>query len=184
MSQQGMTIVSLQVEEKGDGMTDNYYDFDVYNGGSTAVNNNSIGHNRDDALVHLVHETNFDNGEAVSLHLGDDTTDYQNTTGSTVYVIISIEAFTDIGTRAYKIYSAPTTDSVAGATEVFDSANLPSDQAWDAGGELLTSFLVPIQDNHFIVVENTSGAGSRRLNLPMPGAGAAILALAVEPSSP
>ena len=149
-----------------DDMAENYYLFPRYIGSSTFLEYERIGYSRADTLVRLVHNAAFDNTALATLHLADDSTDYQNTTGGTVYAIISVQAITNSGDRAYKIYSAPTAGSLASATEVYDSADwITSPNSFDASGEIVTSALVPIQDNHYIIVENTSGAASRNLRL-------------------
>jgi len=165
-----------------DDMADNYYDFAVYLGGSAIADQQKIGYSRDDKLVALVHATTFDDTVLKSLHLGDDSTDYQNTTGKTVYVIVTVSVLSAGGDRAYKIWSAPTTDSKTAATEVFDSDDIDTGaNGFDATGDKLTSFLVPIQDNHFIVIENTSGASSRVIQITDPQS-LAMQALVIEPA--
>ena len=91
----------------------------------------------------------------------------QNNTGKIAYAIVSVTASVDTGDRDYKLWSAPTTNSIVGATQVFDSKDqLSSSALFDAANDTLTSNLVPIQDTHFIVLENTSGASPRQIDVP------------------
>jgi len=96
----------------------------------------------------------------------DDSTDYKNTSTKIAYAIISVRADGTSGQRKFKIYSAPTFDSKVAATEVFNSEDLLIKPAsWSGAGEIVTSLLVPIQNNHYIVVENTSGAASLDIHI-------------------
>ena len=92
------------------------------------------------------------------MHLIDDTTDYQNTSGKTAYVIITFSAGVQTQKRLVRIFSAPTTNSITSATEVFDSQDVLGASSWNSNGNRLTSYVVPIQDNHFIVIQNYTGA--------------------------
>lgn len=151
-----------------DEMADNYIKFDVYVGTTAVIRSDDIGYNRGETVTKLVHNTGFDDTVARSLHLVDDSTAYQNNSGQTAYAIVTVSAVTDSAAdRAFKIYSAPTTDSVAAATEVFDSTDLlNASTAFDNPNDRATSWQVPIQDTHYIVIENTSGASSRNINIP------------------
>jgi len=172
---------TIPVPTVDDDMAENYYLFPRYINSTVPLEYQRIGHNRADNLVKLTHNTLFDHGTAVSLHLTDDTTDYQNTTGRTVYAIITVNAATDSGGRAYKIYSAPTTDSIVGATEVYDSTEWRTNtNNFDSSADRWTSVLVPIQNTHYIVVENTSGVTSRRLQLVVSNEDAGLV---VEPAA-
>jgi hypothetical protein len=115
-------------------------------------------------LKTLTHGSLFDDTVTKSLHLSDDSTDYQNTSGKVAYAMVTITSDGDSGARSAKIYSAPTTDSKTAATEVWDSLNFTAATAWGPS-ELITSWLVPIQNNHYIVIENTSGATPRDIKV-------------------
>lgn len=152
--------------EAGDGLADNYIEFQILVGGTAGTSTTDyIGYNRGETVVKLTHNTSFDDTVLKSLHLMDDSTDYQNTSGNTAYAIVTATAITDAGDRAFKIWSAPTTDSKTAATQVFDSAVAFNNLLWDGNNELLTSWQVPITDQHFIVIENTSGATPRNINI-------------------
>lgn len=156
-------LFNIEVEE-GDGLTDNYLRFSVFRAKNTVSQIADIGYNRNDKIIEISLDV-IDNGVAMSVHIGESTTDYQNTTLETAYAIISLVNTGPNGERRWKIYSAPTTNSIVGATEVFDSDDLIIPPGEYVGfTDRLTSNLVPIQPNHFIVVENVSGASSRLIS--------------------
>jgi len=161
----GLPEILFTVGVVGDGLSDTYLDWLSFMGGNPGLTyNTQVGYNKGDNLVPLVHNTKFDNGVVVSLHELDDSTNYKNTTGKTVYVIINIIAIDDAGTRACKVYSGPTADSKTGATLLFDSTKyIPDDAIWNASQEKITTFVLAIQNNHFVNIENTSGATPRNL---------------------
>lgn len=160
MSQQGMTIVSAVVPDTGDDMADNYYPFPIFVGGTQSVEVNRIGYARNDTLKRVVHSGDIDDGDTLSLHLPDDTTAYQNNSGKIAYAIVTFIAASLSGARSIKIYSAPTSDSVTGATEVWNSDD-HTVNSWSATNSLFTSVLVEIQDSHYIVIENNTGLSGR-----------------------
>ena len=142
----------------GDGLADNYLEFSRFRENILAspVSIDNIGYNNGDKIIILQHPTSIAQNGIQSIHLDDNSTAYQNTTGDVVHAIISPEVESGVSFSSYKLYSAPTTDSVASATEVFDSTDIISN--WDLINTFLTSVLVPIQNNHFIVIENTSSS--------------------------
>ena len=145
-------------------MADNYFEFPSYNNKSNLNDAliQLIGYNLGDKLLQLTHNTDIIIGgaNAKSLHLSDDSTSYQNTTGNTVYAIVTPRITTDGTLNSYKLYSAPTDNSVASAIEVFDLADFTVDWDISATFDRFTSSLVAIQNNHFIVLENTGTGGS------------------------
>lgn len=160
-----VSIVTPLPPETGDGLADNYIPFEFFVG--TAYDTDwTIGVNRDDTLLNVVRNTAFDAGVAVSLQLADGTTDYQNLTGRTVYVIVTVTAAAATGPRSYKIWSSPTTNSIVGATQVYDSVDFVTNALlFNSSGEDWTSYLVPIQDNHYAVIENTSAVLGEQLQV-------------------
>jgi len=159
-------VISVSILERvADQLSDYYILMPIFLGGSSANRTDRIGYNRDETITRLVHEADIDDTELQSLHLADDTTAYQNTSGKTAYAMITVRAITDAGERNFKIYSAPTTNSKAAATEVYNSDDWLVTTGWDATGEKVTTHLLPIQNNHFIVLENTSGASPRNIEV-------------------
>lgn len=146
-------------------LADNYLLFGMFRGGNLPSETDRIGYNRGDTIKKLVHASTFDNGVAVSIHESDDSTDYKNTSGKTAYFIVTVNAGTNSGERSFKIWSGPTTDTTTGATQVFDLADVKSANGFFAISDKYTSYLVPISNNHFAILENTSGAASRELNV-------------------
>jgi hypothetical protein len=147
-------------------MADNYLLFGVFLGNSTAEHTARIGYSRDETIVRLTHGSGFDDTVDESMHLVDDSTSYQNTSGKTAYAMITVNALTNAGDRAYKIWSSPNDNDKTSGTEVFDSTDVLTDlNLFDADDDKLTSYLVPITNNHYIVVENTSGASSRNISV-------------------
>lgn len=162
MSQQGITVVS--VVPSGDGLAENYFAFPVFDGGTSKTNDNLIGYALTDTIVPLRHGADMDDTVIKSLHTSDDSTDYKNTTGKVAQVIITVQARLDASLRNFKIYSAPTTDSVTGAILVFDTAVSDFNTLGTANTKL-TINMVDIQNNHFVVIQNTTGVAGK-INIP------------------
>ena len=149
-----------------DNLADNYILFSMYIGSTSSSRNDQIGYNRGETVKKLVFNTNFDDTVTNSLHLADDSTDYQNTSGKTAYAIVTVNAAVNSGDRAFKIWSAPTTNSKTAAIEVYDSADWAhTSTGFDGSSDKFSSVLVPITVNHFVVIENTSGTSSRNINV-------------------
>ena len=168
----------------GDDLADNYYLFKHWLEATNSDNFNQferIGYNRDDNLVVLQHPTDILPATPRSLHSGSSTTSYQNTTGRTVYAIVTVTAGNPNTNPRWKLFSAPTNDSIAAATEVFDSDNIINILS-TIFSDRLTSLLVPIQDNHFIVLQNLDSnvAGIITVNTPD---GNNVNGLVVEPAA-
>lgn len=144
----------------GDDLADNYISFDIYTGSTTVTHSDRIGYNRGETVIPLMHETNIDNGQARSLHLIDDSTSYQNTSGSTAYVIMTLNSVVGSTRKQVKVWSSPNNDSVTGATEVWDSNDHTVDTSgagWTGTNDKFTTHILPIQNNHYIVIENNTG---------------------------
>lgn len=168
MSQQIIPVVSIGfIPVTGDGLADNYIVFDQFNGSGVSSREIHIGYARTETVKILTHNAVFDDTVLKSLHLADDTTDYQNNTGKIAYAMVTMSSDSDSGARAAKIYSAPTTDSKAAALEVWDSVDALAGSAWNAS-ESITSWLVPIANGDFIVIENTSGVTPRDIRVSAP----------------
>lgn len=172
--------ISAVVE--GDGMADNYLEFNRYVESLVTAPGSidTIGYNRGDKILTLVHNATIAQNGIQSMHLADDTTAYQNLTGEIAYAIVSVETTAALSNTSYKLYSAPTTDSVADAIEVFDSTDIFSD--WDVANTFMTSVLVSIQNNHFIVLENTS-TNAAPIRVRTPAADHSLLGVVIEPTT-
>jgi len=140
-----------------------------------------IGYNRDDVLVAVQHDAGINNATPRSLHSGSSTTSYQNTTGRTVYAIITVVIGNPNTNPRWKIFSAPTNDSIASATEVFDSDNTINILS-NNSSDRLTSFLVPIQNNHFIVLQNLDSNVSNEIRVAVADENG-LSGLVVEPAA-
>lgn len=120
-----------------------------------------VGYHRGDTIKVLEHTaTNIANGAEASIHEADDTTPYQNNSGNDAWAILQVRADSaDTNARRFEIYSAPTLDSSVGATKVFDSDDSVRATSLNANGEILTTPVVgPIQNGHYIVLKNKTGA--------------------------
>jgi len=109
----------------------------------------------DGRIIPILHETDITEGTAVSLHMDDDSTSYQNISGKKAGAILTISCRgAGVLSRHFKLYSAPTDNSTAAATEIFDYDG-DGKVGMDAAGEHLT-VLIPesIQNNHYLVLEN------------------------------
>jgi len=164
MSIEGLPLILFKVVPPitGDGLADNYYNFPTFSNDNISSLIQQIGYNNGAKLLILLHQTPIviGSGNAKSLHRSDDSTAYQNTTGNVVHVIVTPIITNDGPLNSYKIYSAPNNDSLTGATEVFDLADFTINWDISASFDRWTSALVPIQDNHFIVIENTGTGGA------------------------
>lgn len=164
----------------GDDMADNYLPFPRFDGHSSSTFQDLLGYSRTDKVKRLVHGAVIDDGETKSIHLADDLTDYQNQTGGTVYAMITLTVSSPAGARSFKVWSAPTTDSKVGATEVFDSDDWVVG-SWSAISDKLTTTILPISNNHFIVIENTTGVTSMPISVQ--NTETSIQAVVIEPGS-
>lgn len=132
-------------------MSDHYMEVPLYVGGTTTAGQVHLGVQDGDTVKYLIHSADIAEAGVKSLHLPDDSTAYQNTSGFDAQVIILIRG-RDTGTQArhIKVYSAPTTDSTSSATEVFDYDGTN----FNASTSLLTTPPLKISNNHYIVIEN------------------------------
>jgi len=146
-------------------MSDNYIELERYVGSQqTAKGSVSLGVNDEDTVVRVYTGADIAEGGVLSVHK-EDNTDYQNTSGFNAFAVIVLDGRdSGIATRHVKIYSAPTTDSISGATLVFETGQVDNDN-FDAGGDYVTTPPLKIQDNHYIVVENVddSRAGTNNV---------------------
>jgi len=149
-------------EPETDDMADHYYPFGLYAGTLTSSGTGLLGVNDEDT-VNILGFGVIAEGGINSLHLQDDSTDYQNTSGAVAYAVIIVRGDgTGTQARHIKIYSAPTTNSKVGATELFDYDG----PDFDANNQLITTPILEIQNNHYIVVENIdeSRAGTNSID--------------------
>lgn len=152
------------VPPEGDGMADFYLNFPHFytNNTITVVDRDDIGYNKGDKLIYV--QRFIASSGIFSLEKVGGTVDYQNLTGADVYVILTVEAGNPNESAAFRVYSAPTTNSVSGATEVFDSADHAGN--FGDGGDQLTTNIFIISNNHFIVLENLATTRGITVNAP------------------
>lgn len=102
----------------------------------------------------LMHNTELSEGDVKSIHMDDDTTAYQNTTGNAAFATLRITATgSGSSTRHIRIYSAPTSDSTSSATLLFEFGTGDTN-AFDSSGNTMTVSGLKIQNNHYLVLEN------------------------------
>ena len=111
-----------------------------------------IGLNDADTRILLVNETVLSQNVPKSILLSDDSTVYQNTTGQDAFASIIVEmSGADGASAAWEAYSAPTSNSIAGATKVFENLGGMSG-VLDANGQTQTATPLKISNGHFIVI--------------------------------
>ena len=155
---ESLPTILFQVGEIVDDMADNYITTDRYIGdASIVIGKVDVGVQDGDTVRKFFSGATITEGNALSVH-GEDDADYKNTSGfDAIAVIVLIALSGGAATRHVKIYSAPTTDSTAGATLVWETGQTDSPY-FDASLDRLTSAPVKIQDDHFIVIENVDDA--------------------------
>ena len=107
-------------------------------------------------------------GDIHSVHIEDDTTSYQNTSGNPAYTSFSIGTSQAGGAQRHvKIYSSPTDDSATGAILLFEIGTVDT-PAFDGPTDSLTVSNLKIENNHYLVVENVDesrvGDNSLKIN--------------------
>ena len=141
-----------------DDMADHYFGIQKYLGtGSVAQldTDNKLGVNDADTVINNIGSATISPAGVKSVHLNDDATDYQNSSSKDAYALLTIRATgAGVTSRTFKIYSAPTTDSVAGATEIMNF--VPRSAQLNASGQTVSTILLKIQPNHFIVIQNNT----------------------------
>jgi len=155
------TIEIVRLDE----MSDYYILTSIYDGvSSTVKRTDRFGFNRGEVIKRLTHTALIDDTESQSLHLVDDSTSYKNVSGSIAYAVVTVKVSgTPAPKRKFKIYSSPTDNTPAGAP-IFDSENFVlASNDFDNAGDKSTAYLLPIQDDHFIILENLTGTASREI---------------------
>jgi len=123
--------------------------------GSTVDGFVQLGVNDGDTVKGLLHTTDIADTQLRSVHLDDDSTSYQNTTGLDSVVVLQIRAVNSGTTdRNFKVYTSPNDNSKTGATEVFSMDVI---SYLNALNDVFTTPPLAIKNNHFCVVENNSG---------------------------
>ena len=141
--------------------------YDGFSGTEKTSGGSSLGVNDADTVKALATNAGLAEGAVGSLHVEDNSTSYQNTSGVTAYAIIIIQCEgAGTATRHVKIYSGPTENSTASATLLFEIGSVTTFGILNATGEKLTTPILKIQDNHFLTVENVddSRAGANNIN--------------------
>jgi len=161
----------IQFLKEGEGVgIANFHMVPSFNGaGSTESNSGGVAIEvKDGDTVKVIKHDDFTEGTSESVHEQDNSTSYQNTSGSTAICVIIIRC-TNSGAeeRHFKIYSAPTDNSTASANLVYEFGSEAASTFMDALNDRLTTPPLPISDNHFIVVENVddSRAGTNNIQL-------------------
>lgn len=139
-----------------------------YNGTSSspiASGGVSLGVADKDVLKILLHGTAITEGGIKSLHVRDNSTSYQNTSGSDAVAVLNISAnAAGTSARHVKIFSSPSDDSITSATLILD---IDQSGILDANGEILTVLCPNIQNNHYLVIQNVdeSRAGDNSISV-------------------
>ena len=142
----------------GEDMADHYIELPKYLGevAGGALGKILVGMQDEDTFRHLIHLTDITGGGDIkSMHLEDDSTSYQNTSGQDAYFALEIFITNSTGTRDIAIYSSPNDNSKTSATLVH-TINSPN-----FGGTINRFWTTPVlrvQNNEYIVVENNSAA--------------------------
>jgi len=156
MSIIGLPLILFKVEEVED-LPDHFVTLPHYDGSSGTPKSSggmSLGVNDGDTVKVLGFRNEITEGQIRSLHLEDDTTDYQNTSGFNAFAAITVEADnTGILTRHIKIFSSPTTNSITSATLLYEYGSQQTPML-NADGEKLSITGLKIQDDHFLVIQN------------------------------
>lgn len=134
-------------------MADSYISIPKFLGATVPEGEQLLGVQDGDRVRALRHGT-ISNGQVFSVHIQDNATSYQNTSGFDAFAILVVEASGVAQTRIINIYDSPTDNSTAGATLRFDI----NQNFFDSTNEKLTTPPMKISNNNFCVVENVTGA--------------------------
>lgn len=148
-------------------MADNYIVTPRYIGaGTSTLGEYHIGQPFAGQVKMLRHETDITDGDIKSMHLYDDSTSYQNTSGATAYFTLAIVISSATGDRIIKIHSSPNDDSLTGATllETLDSSSISE---WDAVNDVVSTAILGVENNHYIIVENATGVSGRNVEVQL-----------------
>lgn len=152
--------------------TDHVRELPWFRGNSSAESTSAsigIGVNDEDTVKILIHSAVITEGSALSIHLEDDSTSYQNTSGADAAAVIIISAVTSgAQTRHIKVWSGPTENSTTSATLEFEIGSAAG--FWlNAAGESVTVGPIIIQNNHYITLENVddSRAGTNNISVTL-----------------
>ena len=150
-------------------MPDNFTTFEQFYNGTTAIQTFDIGFNRGENVRRLIHSSQIATGNVNSLHIFDDSTSYQNTSGADAYAIVTVrKSNITTANTGFKIWSSSTENSATG-TEVYDSADYLAQSSWQSQNDKLTSQLVTISNSHYINIENSSTPGSSGIDIDVLG---------------
>ena len=162
MSQQGMTIVSLEIEGADD-MADSYISLPYFRGNGTVEPSGSIslGVNDIDTVKPLIHDADISIGAGNSIHEADDSTSYQNNSGKDAFVIMILQVgatVTDVA--SYKIWDSPTNNTATGTVR-FDTQGAFLANQMNAVGQRITLGPFKISPNNFCVINPVANADLR-----------------------
>lgn len=159
------------LKEGEDDLPDHFLTVPYFNGtgGSPSSSGGmSIGFNDVDTTKFLLHTVAITEGSASSVHLENNTTDYQNTTGQDAFAVLVLNAVGS-GTvqRHVKIWSGGTVNSISGATLLFEINSAVVVTILDNAAEKFTTPILTIQNNHYLTIENVddSRAGTNDISV-------------------
>ena len=105
--------------------------------------------------IPVILQTLMTEGLVQSIHVEDNSTSYQNTTGNDAFATVTLKAFSSgTATRHAKIWSSPNDNSITGATLLYEVGTVDVAGLFDTAGDELTFVDCKIADNHFLVIEN------------------------------
>lgn len=175
-----LLVARIVQADDGDGLADNYQSLPKFTGTGTNISGDvNVGIENGDTVKGFFSSVDITEGTALSVHDESDT-DYQNTSGAdATTVLILLATNTGAATRHVRVYSSPTTDTIAGGTLVWETGQSDS-TFFDAASDQLTSPPMQIQNNHFIVVNNVDDSRAGTNNVQVLGLNSNIAAFVVE----
>lgn len=155
MSQQIMPVVSI-VSEVVDDLPDFLVEIERFIGTSTTIGSILIGGFNGGEQETLRHEADIDDTDILSVHLFDNSTPYQNTSGKDAYFVLQVRVTGSAGDRIIEIYSSDDPDSLTTSTllQTLDSSGISE---WDATGDKLSSQVLVVPTGRYITIQNISG---------------------------
>lgn len=158
------------MESGDDDLPDHLISVPYYDGTSSSPTTSggvAIGVNDADTIKSLIHTADIAEGGINSLHTEDDSTSYQNTSGSTAHAVVLVTCVgSGTAERHIKFWSSPNDNSKTSATALYEFGSTTL-SIMDATGEVMTIGPLAIQDNHYLVLENIddSRAGTNSLEV-------------------
>lgn len=168
MSQQQMPIVSIVTEEDqdlGNSICLPYFDGESNTAepsGQMCINVNDI-----DTVKMLIHNTDISAGSDIkSIHLADDVSSYQNTSGNDAFVIMVISSKgAGSVTRDIKIWDSPVNNDKTGGAilRLESSTGLPG--FLNGSNKKATMGVIKISNNNYCVIENATVGATNDINI-------------------